>query len=216
VGVINHTDADQDMTLDFTGDKVAAKDPPRTIHVGARSRGRIRIEAEGVERGRGSLSVRVSSGQGQAQFSLPIEIIGTELRKEDLGRVESLALLCDVWGRVEGSKKKTVWMNGVEAGDLAGGHGYPSWTTRVRTMLGNDARAALKAANEVRIENPEKDNIKVRNVVLEVKLDGGATVHLRSDPRVRSTLPSWMHAEGIVVEAGAPMIWQVPAIAAEE
>jgi len=211
VGLVNNSDTIQEITLTLEGERTAVEDAPSAVRVGARSHRRIIVKAKGTEVGHGSLRLKAVAEAGSADFTLPIEVIGGELAQADLARVRSVALLADVWGRVNSSKKKTVHLNNVEVADLAGGHGAPMWTTILRTSLGDDALKAIKTANDVRIENPKKDNIKVRNVVLEVTLNTGSIIHLRSDPSVRSTSPSWMHAEGVRVEAGKPMTWEMPA-----
>ena len=211
VGLVNNSDTIQEIAIAFKGERTTVKDPPTSVRVGARSHKRILVETEGAEPGHGSLTVKASAEAGEADFTLAINVVGTRLADDDLTRVKSVALLADVWGRVDSSKKKTVHLNNVEVAGLAGGHGCALWTTNLRTRLSDGVLKAIKTGNDVRIENPEQDNIKIRNVVLEVTLNDGTIVHLASDPRVRSTSPSWMHAEGIRVDAGAPMTWKVPA-----
>ena len=77
------------------------------------------------------------------------------------------------------------------------------WVRRVRSPLDAAAAvAALQSVNTITIANPGATFWKVRNVILELKLEDGTLVHLAGEDKTWSSPVAHPWAEGLRLSPG--------------
>ena len=216
LGLCNGAARSQRLNVEIRGENVEIVEVPGLMHVPPLSQGTFKVVARGVQRGAGSLHVDLKKGGDVVStFDLPIQVFGRTLAQADLAKVKSAALLYDLWGRTKtgGAEAKQILVNDVPGGPLVASGGYPVWCRRTRAKLDEKAAKAVQLKNVVSITNQGKAFWKIRNVMLEVKLEDGSTVHLASDPGARSFPKDHPWAEGERYDTNDPFRFGMPVVA---
>ncbi len=213
LGLSNNTDSEVRVALSFQAKGVELCDAPEETTLLPRRQKRVELEVTGLARGKAEVAVTVVAGESgsQASAEYKFDVVGKRLRQEDLGQVQAINLIADLWGRTSANKEKPISLNNTDVGVLEGGHATDIWITRVRTKLSENAVRAIRVNNTLKLENPQNDNFKIRNVFLEIVFKDGTLAFLRANPQAYSTLPDWKYAEGIRFSEGTPMVWPLPA-----
>lgn len=223
VGLINNTDEEMQVKLTYNVKGVKVIDAQQSLTLDPRASRSVPVALETTHPGAGQLTVAIVAPDINTTRTSSFKVFGSQLAQDDLAKIKSVSLVADLWGRTSKSKKKPIFLNDTEVGILEGGFGGNSaWTIRVRTKLSENAAKALKLANTVRIDNPQKDSFKIRLAMLEVTTDDGRTLLLRADPRPVSTAKKqiwenskpyeedWILAEGHRVGLGERMMLAIP------
>jgi hypothetical protein len=136
------------------------------------------------------------------------------LTAADLAGATAAWLCLDSMGVDDGETYATeVTVNGVPCGPIPQGVGDAVWAEGVRIALPEAAVRALRAANEVIIENPRKDCFNVRNVCLRFRLADGREGTSRVAKGPYAADPGWLYAQGTGNRLGSPlptMLLEVP------
>ncbi len=207
LGIMNNTSSTKTLAVEINGGNVTISDVPGSVKMGPMSQRNVAVVVRGAGCGASSLHVDIKDGNKVVStFDLPIQVFGTSLAEADMGGVKRVSLLYDLWGRTKtnGSEAKAIHLNGVDVGPLVSGGAYPVWYSRTRAELNEAAVQALEVDNEVSITNPGSTFWKIRNVVLEITLSDGSTVHLKAEPGAISFPANHFRAEGKCLDANTP------------
>ena len=213
LGITNAASRSQRLNLEIRTRNMAIVAVPGLMHVPPLSQRNFKVVVLAAERGAGSLHLDLKDrDKTVSSFDLPIQVFGTHLAQADLANVKSAALVYDLWGRTktDGTDAKQILVNDVPAGPLAASGGYPAWFGRTRAKLSTDAAKAVKTDNVISITNKGESFWKIRNVILEVKLEDGSTAHLKADPGAVSFPANHPWAESKRSDTNGPVRYVIP------
>ena len=206
LGIANNSSAAGVFTVEIVPTGLVVDDASPTVRMEPGSRANLTLTGTARTRGPAGLRVTLKDRNGAvvAADELRFPVFGRTLSEADLAQVESVSLYYDIWGstRTDGADTRTIAMNGVNVGKLAGSGGYQTWVTRVKTALDTAASAALQTDNEIALGNPTDSFWKVRNLFLEVQLVDGSMVHQLSDSAAISSPADNPWSEGRRLQPG--------------
>jgi hypothetical protein len=151
----------------------------------------------------GLCMIKVMEADGTSVAEAQTEIIATTISPSAFKSILSAKLMLDIFGSDHGAyEDKSVFLNGVRL-DVLPKH-RDAWG-RAAMRLPREAVVALKAENDIRIENGPGDAFKVRGFQLRLCLrDGTCLVSERND-LVFTNWEGWAHGEGTCFDSGKPL-----------
>ncbi len=201
-----HNHGDELVTLTLSAGAPGMDVEPGSVQVTVPARGRKTVDLRVCGRGVGKTTLTATAGPAATQIE--IDVIGTRLAAEDLGRIRSARLI--VGSITNGQINEQMTINGVAAGLLRQRVGHPVWDRRADHVLAKEAVAALKADGNVLEVATGKRRFAVSRPIIEVELEDDRRVHLATTDPTQSTPPDWPQAHGKRVESGGKMRWRFP------
>ena len=198
------------VQLSAAGGNVFVEQVPGAVELSANDSLSIPVRVRGATAGDGKITVTATTSDAQeTTASLPVRIVATSLSAKDLAAMRSVRMIFDSWYS-PGAVGAKIALNGVEVGELPGNGTYGNWTVRQPFALAENAPQALATMNTLVIKTSGR-HFKMRNVALEVTLEDGRVAMLDADPRRPQSVPAdWAAAEGIRLESGKDMVWNIP------
>jgi hypothetical protein len=206
----NLQDEELQVALAAKGRNVNVKGLPSSITVPAHGFTTLQLEVIGGDPGDGRIEMTaIDSSGSETVGALDLRVGGSSLAEEEVPNVQSVRMIFDSWYS-PGVAGAPILLNGAPVGELPANGGYATWTVRLPYALNENALPELQATNRIEIDTRDR-NFKMRNVLLELTLDGGRVIELAAaEDRPQSVPPDWPAAEGIRLENGRPMVWVFP------
>jgi hypothetical protein len=197
--IFNAGDA-REVTVELAGDGLRIEPARQVVSVASLSGVGREFRLTPLGPGRRVLRVSARAGSDRGQCDETLDVDAARATPEMLRQVRSGRLVFDVFGSDGGPyENKPLSLNGVKIGLLP--RQGDSWAT-VEMPLPPAALAALRAENEIRIENRVGDAFKVRNFRLRLR----GEVPLTSQTNAETyTSGSWEYAEGRVFRLREPL-----------